>query len=111
MIDLGARLRAAETAYRTERNRVSPMPSQERVNDLWRAARDLRNERELCTEELTLLRIGVDDTATGSIHFLGTLDGGPVLFCWRFDEPRVDTWRTGDEAFSARRPLPEPVLA
>ena len=44
-----------------------------------------------------------------AVHFLGTLDSAPVLFCWRLDEPRVDTWRRESEMFSARRPLPEPV--
>lgn len=109
MIDLGGRVREADSAYRAERARV--LPRQDLLNDLWRALRDLKQERDGCVSELATLSVGVDDAATGAIHILGVLDENPVLLCWRFDEPRVDTFRNDGEPFEARRPLPEPVLA
>jgi len=51
----------------------------------------------------------VKDAGTGLVDFPGTLDGEPVLFCWRLGEDRVDHYHTETEGFAGRRPIPEPA--
>lgn len=102
-----ARIAEFEAAYRRERSR--PQPSQAALNDRRRTIGVLSVERDGCTAELHAIGVGVDDAASGSVSFPGAHDGADVLFCWRFGEERVDTFRLPGEPFDARRALPVPV--
>jgi hypothetical protein len=46
----------------------------------------------------------------GLVDFPGTIDGRPVLLCWRSDEPEVRFYHTHDAGYAGRQPIPAALL-
>ena len=46
----------------------------------------------------------------GLVDFPSKIEGGPVLLCWRSDEPCVGWYHSADEGFAGRKPIPEHLL-
>lgn len=71
-------------------------------------------ERELAADQarfesflLELRQIGgaLTDPHTGTVDFVGLLEGERVLYCWQPDEREVSHWHTGPCSQAARQPL------
>jgi len=46
----------------------------------------------------------------GLVDFPGVIDGRPVLWCWRSDEPRVEWYHPPDAGFAGRVRIPSALL-
>lgn len=46
----------------------------------------------------------------GIVDFPGELNGEPVLFCWKSDEPSVAHYHADDETYEDRKLIPQTVL-
>ena len=76
------------------------------------AAARRRAERDKAVQEAkdTLVEIDsigvlVKDLEQGLLDFPSTMDGKPVLLCWKLGEPAIAHWHTEQEGFAGRKPL------
>jgi len=79
--------------------------------DVGMAARR-RAERDKAVQEAkdTLVEIDsigvlVKDLEQGLLDLPSTMDGKPVLLCWKLGEPAIAHWHTEQEGFAGRKPL------
>jgi hypothetical protein len=46
----------------------------------------------------------------GLVDFPSTIEGEPVLLCWRSDEPTVGFYHAADAGYAGRKPIPTGLL-
>jgi hypothetical protein len=55
--------------------------------------------------EIDSIGVQVKDLEEGLLDFPSTMDGKPVLLCWKLGEPTISHWHTEEEGFAGRKPL------
>ncbi|MGH9597828.1 MAG: DUF2203 domain-containing protein [Edaphobacter sp.] len=55
--------------------------------------------------EIDEIGVQVKDLQEGLLDFPSTMDGKPVLLCWKLGEPAINFWHTEEEGFAGRKPL------
>ncbi|MEO6804756.1 MAG: DUF2203 domain-containing protein [Edaphobacter sp.] len=71
-----------------------------------RAERDkaVQEAKDTLTE-IDEIGVQVKDLQKGLLDFPSTIDGKPVLLCWKLGEPAINFWHTEEEGFAGRKPL------
>jgi hypothetical protein len=77
----------------------------ERAEELERDAQTLAREIDGFQRELEQLGILLKDRRQGLVDFPGEMNGRPVFYCWRYDEPEVQFWHDVDAGYAGRQPL------
>jgi hypothetical protein len=55
--------------------------------------------------EIDSIGVQVKDLEQGLLDFPSTMDGKPMLLCWKLGEPAIAYWHTEEEGFAGRKPL------
>jgi hypothetical protein len=71
-----------------------------------------RGEREKAQEEskdtlaeIEEIGVQVKDLEQGLLDFPSTIDGRPVLLCWKLGEKEIGFWHSPEDGFAGRKPL------
>lgn len=71
-----------------------------------RAERDkAMQEAKDTLAEIDEIGVQVKDLQEGLLDFPSTMDGKPVLLCWKLGESAINFWHTEEEGFAGRKPL------
>ena len=70
--------------------------------------REIGNRLKQLDEEVQVLGGVIAEAATGTIEFLGELDGGEVMLSWRPGDEQGGFWRPIDGQPGDRLPIPYP---
>ncbi|MEM6690293.1 MAG: DUF2203 family protein [Planctomycetota bacterium] len=64
-----------------------------------------RNVHRQCLEELQSLSVSIDPEDFTHVDIAGSLDGKPIVWCWRTDEPNITHWHLIGQGLADRRSI------